>query len=259
MVIFMVRSRRQIGAAGRAARMKGTPTIPGGDIRKGSANFAPPRLSLAAKHLAVKSENGGIEVTRRRSLGCGRRSAGAGRGPVRNPRAKDILNKVAIETSGDRHSRQRPALSCQFRIRHQLPAPGAAAAGVSISRATTAALISLILTERSTSTLPMAVSDWTILPVDVHGSTVNGGLDISLTGDSWRGKGLHAETTNGGVSLKIPNNYSAHLGDRDRKWRDQCGIFRSPFQGEIKNRLSTNIGSGGRDHSCRDYQWRGGD
>jgi hypothetical protein len=46
---------------------------------------------------------------------------------------------------------------------------------------------------------------------DVHGQTVNGGLSIQLTGKRWQGKSLRAETTNGGVELGIPQDYSAHL------------------------------------------------
>ncbi len=79
---------------------------------------------------------------------------------------------------------------------------------------------------------------------DVRGSTVNGGLDITLSGKSWRGQGLNADTTNGGVTLKIPEHYSAHL----ETGTVNGGIsvnFPITIQGDIKNRLSTNLGSGG--------------
>jgi len=79
---------------------------------------------------------------------------------------------------------------------------------------------------------------------DVHGSTVNGGLEIALTGERWNGKGLNAETTNGGVTVNIPAHYSAHL----ETGTVNGGIhidFPITIQGEIKNRLSTNLGSGG--------------
>ena len=45
----------------------------------------------------------------------------------------------------------------------------------------------------------------------VRGSTTNGGLMIELTGDRWEGETLDVSTTNGGVVLSIPENYSAHL------------------------------------------------
>lgn len=46
---------------------------------------------------------------------------------------------------------------------------------------------------------------------DVKGRTKNGGVNVSLSGNSWRGNGLDVETTNGGINLEIPVNYSARL------------------------------------------------
>ena len=46
---------------------------------------------------------------------------------------------------------------------------------------------------------------------DVDGSTQNGGLTIELTGSSWRGAGLNAETQNGGVHVRVPEGYSAQV------------------------------------------------
>jgi hypothetical protein len=45
----------------------------------------------------------------------------------------------------------------------------------------------------------------------VTGQTVNGGLSITLTGSKWDGKGLDVQTTNGGISWSLPQNYSAQL------------------------------------------------
>jgi DUF4097 and DUF4098 domain-containing protein YvlB len=41
--------------------------------------------------------------------------------------------------------------------------------------------------------------------------TRNGGLDITLDGNSWDGDGLDVETRNGGVKLRVPEDYSARL------------------------------------------------
>mgnify|MGYP006145293895 FL=1 len=46
---------------------------------------------------------------------------------------------------------------------------------------------------------------------EVHGRTTNGGLDIRLDGSEWSGKGLDAKSTNGGVRLGVPEDYSAEL------------------------------------------------
>lgn len=79
---------------------------------------------------------------------------------------------------------------------------------------------------------------------DVSGTTVNGGLDVALAGDRWEGAGLHAETTNGGVDLRIPDHYSAHLETGTVNGGISVG-FPVTVQGEIKNHLDTNLGSGG--------------
>jgi hypothetical protein len=79
---------------------------------------------------------------------------------------------------------------------------------------------------------------------NVRGSTVNGGLDISLSGDRWNGKGLEAETTNGGIALNIPENYSAHLETGTVNGGIEVN-FPITIQGEIKHHLATDIGSGG--------------
>lgn len=79
---------------------------------------------------------------------------------------------------------------------------------------------------------------------DVEGHTVNGGLNISLDGDHWQGSGLRADTTNGGIDLRVPARYSAHL----ETGTVNGGInvdFPVTVQGTIKNRLDTDLGSGG--------------
>ena len=45
----------------------------------------------------------------------------------------------------------------------------------------------------------------------MKGRTSNGGVDVDLEGPGWKGEGLDVETSNGGVRLRIPEQYSAHL------------------------------------------------
>jgi Putative adhesin len=81
---------------------------------------------------------------------------------------------------------------------------------------------------------------------DVRARTTNGPLDIELVGARWDGAGLDAETTNGPVSLAIPDNYSAQL---------EFGTVNGPMtvgfpltvtiQGRVGRRISTRLGSGG--------------
>jgi hypothetical protein len=80
---------------------------------------------------------------------------------------------------------------------------------------------------------------------DVHATTVNGGLDVTLDGSQWRGAGLVATSTNGGVSVKTPNNYSAHLVAQTVNGGVSLG-FPVTVQGKLnRNRIDTNIGQGG--------------
>jgi hypothetical protein len=80
----------------------------------------------------------------------------------------------------------------------------------------------------------------------VNGSTRNGGLTVNLGGDRWEGDGLDVETSNGGVTLAVPEGYNAQL-----ETRTVNGGFRSDIpitiQGELSSRrgISTTLGSGG--------------
>jgi hypothetical protein len=86
--------------------------------------------------------------------------------------------------------------------------------------------------------------DLTDLAGNVSGSTVNGGLDIALSGDRWRGEGLHAETTNGGITLNLPESYAAHLETGTVNGGIEVN-FPVTVQGEIKHHLDTDLGGGG--------------
>ena len=81
---------------------------------------------------------------------------------------------------------------------------------------------------------------------DVRGRTHNGGLSVALGGDRWDGEGLDVETTNGGVTLTIPEGYNAELITRT-----QNGGFRTDYPmtitGELNSRqgMTTTLGAGG--------------
>ena len=79
---------------------------------------------------------------------------------------------------------------------------------------------------------------------DIKGQTTNGGVDIDLDGPSWSGEGLDVETTNGGVKLALPDNYSARL----EASTDNGGI-NVDYPGVTLNRRSRDVtaqlGSGG--------------
>jgi DUF4097 and DUF4098 domain-containing protein YvlB len=79
---------------------------------------------------------------------------------------------------------------------------------------------------------------------DVHGRTTNGGVSASLSGASWRGRGLDLRTTNGGVNLRIPRVYNARLetGTTNGGMRIDFPIT---VEGYIGKRIQTQLGSGG--------------
>jgi len=80
---------------------------------------------------------------------------------------------------------------------------------------------------------------------DVHGETTNGGVTVELTGKAWKGNGLDVETTNGGVKIYVPDNYSADLETRTVNGHIDVD-FPVLVQGRIDRRISTKLGKGGK-------------
>lgn len=79
---------------------------------------------------------------------------------------------------------------------------------------------------------------------DVSGTTRNGGVTVRLAGQRWNGAGLDVETTNGGVSLSLPRDYSAAL-----ELSTMNGGIRSELpvtlDGDRRREVRTTLGSGG--------------
>lgn len=78
----------------------------------------------------------------------------------------------------------------------------------------------------------------------VHATTVNGGLDVILDGTQWQGEGLFAKSTNGGVSVKAPDHYSAHLIAATVNGGISVA-FPITIHGSVSHHLDTQIGQGG--------------
>ncbi len=90
---------------------------------------------------------------------------------------------------------------------------------------------------------------------NVTGETVNGGLAVELSGSNWEGEGMNVKTTNGGLALIVPENYSAHL----EAGTVNGGFIVSPAIAEVARgtkRLSLNLGAGGP--NLRIYTTNGG-
>lgn len=78
----------------------------------------------------------------------------------------------------------------------------------------------------------------------VRGSTTNGGLVIELAGDRWDGDSMDVSTTNGGVIMSVPENYSARVetGTVNGSVNTEFPVI---VQGRITRQLALNLGSGG--------------
>jgi len=78
----------------------------------------------------------------------------------------------------------------------------------------------------------------------VRGSTTNGGLVIQLSGDRWDGDSMDVSTTNGGIIMSVPENYSARVetGTVNGSVNTE---FPVTVQGRITKQLALSLGSGG--------------
>jgi DUF4097 and DUF4098 domain-containing protein YvlB len=78
----------------------------------------------------------------------------------------------------------------------------------------------------------------------ISAHTTNGGVSARLTGTSWRGERLDLRTTNGGVSLDIPQGYNAELETGTVNGGMEID-FPVTIQGRINRRIRTTLGRGG--------------
>ena len=79
----------------------------------------------------------------------------------------------------------------------------------------------------------------------ISGSTVNGGIHLELAGNTWDGDQVEVRTTNGGVTVGIPQNYSAHIQTATVNGAIQSD-FPVTLHGDLRPaNLDFNVGSGG--------------
>jgi DUF4097 and DUF4098 domain-containing protein YvlB len=80
----------------------------------------------------------------------------------------------------------------------------------------------------------------------VRGQTTNGGLNIELAGDHLEGQGMEVKTTNGGVNIVVPQNFSAQLEAETRNGgihTDTPAIV--PASNRPERHVSMALGRGG--------------
>ena len=79
---------------------------------------------------------------------------------------------------------------------------------------------------------------------NVRGRTQNGGLRVELEGDRWEGSALDVETQNGGVTIDVPQGYSAEF----ETGTVNGGIdlaFPIMVSGRLRSTIRTTLGDGG--------------
>jgi len=81
---------------------------------------------------------------------------------------------------------------------------------------------------------------------NVQGSTRNGGLSLLLGGNRWEGEGVDVQTTNGGVTLALPESFNGELEARTLNG-DLNTDYPLTITGEesIRRSLRTTLGSSG--------------
>jgi hypothetical protein len=84
----------------------------------------------------------------------------------------------------------------------------------------------------------------TRLAGNVKGRTTNGGLQIDLMGDRWDGNQMDVSTTNGGVMMKVPANYSARVETSTVNGGISVD-FPIQVSGKISKDLNVTLGNGG--------------
>jgi hypothetical protein len=80
---------------------------------------------------------------------------------------------------------------------------------------------------------------------DVGGATVNGGVQVELAGPFWEGRQLEVSSHNGGVTLTVPSEYSAHIKAETSSGRIQSDFPITVVGNVTPRNLEFDLGSGG--------------
>jgi len=198
-------------------------------------------LPLENGSVKVRGTNGAIEVIGedRRDIALEARvTARAGN----EAEAASMLREISIATSGTIEANgpktfglRSWSVSYRLRVPHRLAATLETLNGHVMLEGLDGAI------HAQTTNGSLQLSD---LAGDVHVSTTNGSIKANLAGSTWRGSGLSAVTTNGGVTVSLPQSYSAHLVASTTN-----GGISAPTGGlsggHHHRSLDTTVGSGG--------------
>lgn len=202
-------------------------------------------VPLVNGQVAVKGENGGIEV-----IGQDRTDIEIEARVIAQAGSRDdaeaLLKQVHIETGGVIHADGPSSSGGWFSnkswyVNYKLLVPRSVAARLQTENGGIDLRHLDGRLRAETTNGGLTLED---LAGDVRATTTNGGVNATLSGPTWHGAGLYAQSVNGGVTVTAPSGYSAHLvastvnGGIDVQ-------FPITVQGRIHNSIDTNIGNGG--------------
>jgi hypothetical protein len=197
---------------------------------------------LAGGHLNVNGMNGGIEVIGedRHDIYLEARVTARAGSPSE---AASLLHEVSINTGStveahgpQNHGRNSWSVSFKLRVPHNL-------AGEFHTMNGGLSLIALNGQIRGETT--NGGVHFQHLAGDVRLKTTNGGIHAELDGPGWQGSGLSAETTNGGVEVSAPANYSAHLVASTTNGGTHVNLPGADQSGVHRRDIDTKLGNGG--------------
>jgi len=162
-------------------------------------------LPLTGGQLNVSGTNGGIEVTGEDRGDVALEAQVTAQAPSKSE-AEQLLHEVHIETNGTIHAEGPKTGNWSVNFRLRVPKHLGAELVTRNGGIGLANLDGTVHAETTNGGISL-----NNMSGDVHVTTTNGGLHIALSGDSWQGAGLVAKSTNGGVHVTMPANYSAHL------------------------------------------------
>ena len=197
---------------------------------------------LVSGHLNVNAQNGGIEVIgeNRQDIALEARvTARAGS----ESEAESIVREITINTGGtvEAHGPKTTG-NRNWSVSFKLHVPNHLAADLHTLNGglTLTALNGSIHGETTNGGVSIDH-----LSGDVHLTTTNGGIHANLDGPAWQGPGLFAGTTNGGVTVSVPNHYSAHLVASTTNGGTTVNLPVSDQSGIHRRSIDTNLGAGG--------------
>jgi DUF4097 and DUF4098 domain-containing protein YvlB len=200
-------------------------------------------LPLVNGQLSVSGKNGGIDVIGEERNDVALEARVLAQDSSREE-AESLLREIKIVTSGSIHaegpsnfglSRRNWSVDWKLRVpRHVNAELHTMNGGIKVTN-----VIGVLNVDTTNGGLVLDS-----LAGDVHATTVNGGLDVKLDGNQWQGAGLVARSTNGGVEVKAPDQYSAHLVAQTVNGGISVG-YPITVQGKIGRQIDTNLGQGG--------------